>query len=217
MFFLATVCISIAITIIISIKTKSKWSENITPSKARSTILNEAFYMFAAIFSQGSPQTVAPILVRILHASYWIFLVTMVVAYTSQLVALIAVTKISLPINSFRELADSPSYKVSIATGTGLFDFLRYANEEALRKVWRQKIQKNSGRFFSPSLEGYLSEVPSIRTSDRVILGSKHRLETLISHLDNCDVAIVEDHIFAGYMTFAAYKGFPLVNAFNNR
>ena len=219
MFFIATVCMSTGITVIIFACSTNAMDSNSDPnsSKERFSVLNQAFYMFAAIFSQGSPQLPVPIVLRIAYASYYIFLVTMAVAYTSQLVALIAVSKTTLPINSFRELADHPAYKISIATGTGLFDFVRYAHEGALREIWEQKILKSSGKFISPDMEAYLDEVPYVRSEDRVILGSLHRLELVISHLDMCDVAIVEERIFAGYMTLASYKGFPLVNVFNNR
>ena len=120
MLFIGTLCISIVITaFILAFKTSNMWSGSVDDHHRRLQLIsNQAFYMFAAVFAQGNPQPPVSVILRIIHAFYLIFLVIIVVAYTSQLVALIAVTKITLPLNSFKELAESPSYKVSIPEGT---------------------------------------------------------------------------------------------------
>ncbi len=219
MFFVGTLCISITVTtLILALKTSSLRPDSVQDNHSRlQHISNQAFYMFAAVFSQGNPQPPASAVLRIIHAFHLIFLVIIVAAYTSQLVTLIAVTKITLPINTFRELAQRPSYKASIPEGTSIFDLFRTADKGPLSQIWHEKLKNNPAHYFPATLEGYQRDVPYVRSSDHVILGPTHRFDSLLSILGGCDLTMPEESILGGYMSMAAYHGFPHTDVFNER
>ncbi len=183
----------------------------------RSIILEQAFYMFAAVFSQGHPRPPIYVVVRIIHASYWIFLVTIVAVYTGQLVALRAITKITLPINSLEELSENPLYEVSIPAGTALFDYFRLASKGPFNKIWQEKIDGNPVYCFEPNVEAMLELVPSICTSNHVIVVNTDWLEYVISTSEYCHLAMADEKKFGGHMSLATYKGFPHMKTFNKR
>ena len=219
MLFIGTLCISIIITaFILAFKTSNMWSGSVDDHHRRLQLIsNQAFYMFAAVFAQGNPQPPVSVTLRIIHAFYLIFLVIIVVAYTSHLVALIAVTKITLPLNSFKELAESPSYKVSMPESTSLYDLFRTATAGPIFDIWDQKIKDNLAHLFPSTLEGYMRDVPYVRSSDHVIIGSTHRFDSLLSADGGCDLTLTEEKMLGGYMSMAAYKGFPHMDLFNER
>ncbi len=218
MVFLTTVLISSIIWVILwNLKISSLWWNLQQEGPHNQTTSDQVLYMFGAVFSQGNPRLPVCVVLRIIHASYWIFLVVLVSAYISQLVALRAITKISLPINSLKELAESPVYKASIPAGTALFDYFRLATDGPFKEIWDKKLDGNPQYWFEPNMEAMLELVPTIHTSRHVMVTNTDKLKYVIAKTDNCDVAMADERIFGGHMTLAGYKGFPDTKLFNER
>ncbi len=169
------------------------------------------------MLSQANPRPPVPVVFRIIHASYWIFIVIMVASYTSQLVALRTVTTRSLPINSLKELSESPLYEVFIPAGTALFDYFRFANEGPFKEIWQKKLVGKPNNYVTPNVDTMLELAPAICDSNHVLALNTEDLEYMASKIEICDVALVDERILGGYMTFAAYKGFAHIEMFNKR
>ena len=52
------------------------------------------------------------------RSAYWILTIIILTAYTGNLVAYMAVTKLQLPLDSLKELTDHPEYQASLLIGT---------------------------------------------------------------------------------------------------
>ena len=115
-YFIITVTIA---TVFLAILTQL--TENIHSSHQRSEqsfrinlIIGEIFYSVGAIFTQGysAPPIRTPS--RVFVACYWLYLISMVAAFTGSLVATMSVQKIKLPINTYQELLDHPTFEVGL-------------------------------------------------------------------------------------------------------
>ena len=62
-----------------------------------------------------------------------------------------------------------------------------------------------------------MRDVPYVRSSDHVIIGTTHRFDSLLSADGGCDLTLPEEKMLGGYMSMAAYKGFPHMDLFNER
>ena len=56
---------------------------------------------------------------------YWVFVIAVVATFTGNLMALMAVKKYNIPVNTLEELAAQPRYQAGVVDGVALADLFR--------------------------------------------------------------------------------------------
>ena len=56
---------------------------------------------------------------------YWVFVIAVIATFTGNLMALMAVKKYNIPVNTLEELAAQQSYQAGVVDGVALADLFR--------------------------------------------------------------------------------------------
>ncbi len=178
-----------------------------TPGKPpnRQKLPDVVQYTAAAMFTQGNPYPMRQFPQQAFQACYWPFIVTIVVTFSSNYIAMMAVQIIRLPVNSLEELVAHPSYTAGMQGGNALLDFFRHSNTAILKEVWDTKIKPYPDNISPSSKEGALKQIEKVRTEQYVSLGGLERFKDTIASLKQCDVTISKERLFQGYYGYTTY------------
>ncbi len=180
-------------------------------------ITNKILYSFGAVFFQASPNPPISTPSRVFTACYWLFLITMVAAFTGNLIATMAVQKFKLPVNTFEDLANHPTVEVGMPFGSAITDFFRNAKSGTPKKLWEIKIKRHPENLLAYTDEGFTTQLERIRSRNYALIGEVVDFEMRISTLKPCDVVMGKERSLLGYYGYAAYKGFPYMDMIDNR
>ena len=77
------------------------------------------------LFTTGRPESPVQPSSRVLMSCYWIFTITIIAAYSANLIAVLTVQKHRLPIDSLEELAAHPEYQAGVNDGAVLSELFK--------------------------------------------------------------------------------------------
>lgn len=77
----------------------------------------EHLFVFGTLINQGGSINISKGASRFFMSAWWVFVITVVATYSGNIIANLAVQRVSYPFSSLSELADSPDYKLILLEG----------------------------------------------------------------------------------------------------
>ncbi|CAD5124610.1 DgyrCDS12880 [Dimorphilus gyrociliatus] len=113
----------------------------------------EHLFIFGSLINQGGSITVNRGASRLFLSAWWVFVITIVATYSGNIIANLAIRRVSYPFNSLEELAENNEYRLVLLEGAAYELIFKESNSTIYKKLWKQ-LQEDA------------KETPDMFTSD---------------------------------------------------
>ncbi|KAK2152669.1 hypothetical protein LSH36_322g05030 [Paralvinella palmiformis] len=209
--FLAIPVMAAAMTGVALLRTRIYSSQPILNSRGVLCGLHRSlWFAYGALVQQGCSWTPHSQALRFLVGFWWFFTLVITATYTGNLIAVLAVPKLTLPVNTLQDLANQNFYKYGVVADTAIYSMIKLSASKLYKKMWRNSVQNKENLVMS-----HIEGLQRVTNDNYIYLGELGGVAPVV--YNNCIYAVGREEFFPSSFAFVFPEKSPYLPFINKK